>query len=87
MNNVMTKGFCELNENEMMGVEGGGIQGLFNFLCGATAAQKRAEDQYNNVRQSFIDQMKNDPGIVTSIPSSAYSYFNLPDGGSYSQYR
>jgi hypothetical protein len=26
MDNVMTKGFCELNENEMMGVDGGALK-------------------------------------------------------------
>ncbi len=34
MNNVMTNGFCELNENEMMMVEGGG----FLIFLGGIAA-------------------------------------------------
>ena len=29
MENVMTNGFCELNENEMMEVDGGGITQFF----------------------------------------------------------
>jgi len=38
MENVMTKGFCELNENEMMGVDGGGCPWYYYACPGAVAA-------------------------------------------------
>lgn len=41
MNNVMTNGFCELNENEMMMVDGGSVVGTaiaFVSACGAALA-------------------------------------------------
>jgi len=38
MNNVMTKGFCELNENEMMGVDGGWDGWMWAKGCGQVIA-------------------------------------------------
>lgn len=47
MEKIMTNGFCELNEQEMMETDGG-FQGFFDWICGATAAEKKAEQMCND---------------------------------------
>lgn len=81
--------FTELNENEVKKIDGG----LFGILVDtvivvriiegakANAAQNAANNAYNNQRSALINQMKNNPEIVTSIPQASRDYFCLPDGG------
>lgn len=78
MEKTLTLGaFEELSGNEVMVTEGGLIQGFFNLVCGATAAQKRAEKTYNNCRNNLIQTIKKNPECVSSIPPSSIEYFNI----------
>lgn len=45
MENVMTKGFCELNENEMIMVDGG---------CSAKSRAKQAARQYCDMINQYM---------------------------------
>ncbi len=69
--------FEELSENAMMETEGGSIQGFFNWICGATAAEQAAKEQYNDCRGRIITQIKNNPEIITSVPQASIEYFNI----------
>jgi bacteriocin-like protein len=64
MENVMTKGFCELNENEMMNVDGGdekdtqfgyyvgyGVGAWSNFWEGVGASAHQGVCNWNNYWQ------------------------------------
>lgn len=70
----------ELSENEIMVTEGGSIQGFFDWVCGATAAQKRAEKTYKTCRQNILNQINSNPASITDYPTSALDYFNIGGG-------
>lgn len=61
MNNVMTKGFCELNENEIMGTEGG---------RSARSIYKQERELYNTQKAIFTEYVHN--GGVLPEPVAHY---------------
>lgn len=65
--------------------EGGGIiQGFFDLVCGATAAQKREAATFKKCRNDLIDTINKNPECISRIPQSAIEYFNIHgvNGGS-----
>ncbi len=81
MTNLITTGFCELNEQEMIETDGGGIIGLISDCINANkekkAAEQRANDLYNSCRNDLISQINSNPSIITSVPAASISYFNI----------
>jgi hypothetical protein len=75
MDNVMTKGFCELNENEIMGVDGGfggllavGIVGVVGVtICGY------GYGTYLNVQAAYTNYKADQIARQTAMTRALYN--------------
>ena len=78
MENVITNGFCELNEQEMMETDGG-LQGFFDWICGATAAEKRAEEIYKQAQADVRNALKENRKTPVDISDENARYWGFDD--------
>lgn len=59
MENIMTKGFCELNENEMMETDGGESWFDYWYNQGAKVSQAVINGESINPIKNFVNGTKN----------------------------
>ena len=73
--------FTELDEREMMETEGGVLFGILGVCISeginASKAKAAAERQYNLCRNDLINQINENPKIISSVPQASIEYFNI----------
>ena len=71
MENVMTNGVCQLNEQEMIETEGGGItylQAFFDFIYGASDSWAKADRMASEYTNKYVNNLSELPtGVADNI--------------------